>query len=162
LKHRAILTTLYAEGLRVSELCQWQVTDIDSARMVPRGQQGKGQPDRYVMLSPKLRVCPTFYTWRLSLGCTAHDANHDSCIPCCNVTPPAEVAVDFPGAGGRMYSWPVLEAVGPCAPLAAILYATYPIAHLRGRRGAHGGYCADAVYVGGYGEVSRRLCRLGD
>src|ERR1700741_3144937 len=54
LKHRAILTTLYAAGVRVSELCQLQVTDIDSARMVLRVQQGKGQHDRYVMLSPKL------------------------------------------------------------------------------------------------------------
>jgi integrase/recombinase XerD len=54
LKHRAILTTLYAAGLRVSELCQLQVTDIDSARMVVRVRQGKGQQDRYVMLSPKL------------------------------------------------------------------------------------------------------------
>ena len=54
LKHRAILTTLYAVGLRVSELCQLQVTDIDSARMVLRVRQGKGQHDRYVMLSPKL------------------------------------------------------------------------------------------------------------
>jgi site-specific recombinase XerD len=41
-----ILTTLYAAGLRVSELCQLQVTDIDSARMVLRVQQGKGQHDR--------------------------------------------------------------------------------------------------------------------
>jgi integrase/recombinase XerD len=54
LKHRAILTTLYAAGLRVSELCQLQVTDIDSARMVLRVRQGKGPHDRYVMLSPKL------------------------------------------------------------------------------------------------------------
>jgi site-specific recombinase XerD len=54
LKHRAILTTLYAAGRRVSELCQLQVTDIDSARMVLRVRQGKGQQDRYVMLSPKL------------------------------------------------------------------------------------------------------------
>jgi len=54
LKHRAILTTLSAAGLRVSELCQLQVTDIDSARMVLRVRQGKGQHDRYVMLSPKL------------------------------------------------------------------------------------------------------------
>jgi len=53
LKHRAILTTLYAAGLRVSELCQLQVTDIDSARMVLRVRQGKGQHDRYGMLSPK-------------------------------------------------------------------------------------------------------------
>jgi len=54
LKHRAILTTLYATGLRVAELCQLQVTDIDSARMVVRVRQGKGHHDRYVMLSPKL------------------------------------------------------------------------------------------------------------
>ena len=54
LKHRAILTTLYATGLRVAELCQLQVTDIDSARLVVRVRQGKGHHDRYVMLSPKL------------------------------------------------------------------------------------------------------------
>jgi site-specific recombinase XerD len=54
LKHRAILTTLYAAGLRVSEVCQLQVTDIDSVRMVLQVRQGKGQQDRYVMLSPKL------------------------------------------------------------------------------------------------------------
>jgi site-specific recombinase XerD len=54
LKRRAILTTPYAAGLRVAELCQLQVTDIDSARMVLRVRQGKGQQDRYVMLSPKL------------------------------------------------------------------------------------------------------------
>jgi integrase/recombinase XerD len=54
LQHRAILTTLSAAGLRVSELCQVQVTDIDSARMVLRVRQGTGPHDRYVMLSPKL------------------------------------------------------------------------------------------------------------
>src|SRR5262245_30332238 len=54
LKHRAFLATLYSAGLRVSERCQLQFTDIDSARMVLRVRQGKGQHDRYVMLSPKL------------------------------------------------------------------------------------------------------------
>jgi integrase/recombinase XerD len=54
LKTRAILMTLYAPGLRVSELCHLQVTDIDSARMVVHIRQGKGQQDRCVMLSPRL------------------------------------------------------------------------------------------------------------
>ena len=54
LKTRAMLTTIYAAGLRVSELCHLQVTDVDSSRMVLRIQQGKGQQDRYVMLSPRL------------------------------------------------------------------------------------------------------------
>jgi len=54
LKSRAILTTLSAAGLRVSELCHLQVTDVDSARMVLRIRQGKGQQDRSVMLAPSL------------------------------------------------------------------------------------------------------------
>ena len=53
LQHRAILTTLSAAGLRVSALCQWQITAIDRARMVRRVRQGKGQHDRSVMLSPQ-------------------------------------------------------------------------------------------------------------
>ena len=54
-KHRTILTICYAAGLRISEAVCLKVTDIDSQRMVIRVEQGKGQKDRYVMLSSKLR-----------------------------------------------------------------------------------------------------------
>jgi site-specific recombinase XerD len=54
LKHRAILMTAYAAGLRVSEVVALQVADIDSRRMVIRIHQGKGHKDREVMLSPRL------------------------------------------------------------------------------------------------------------
>ena len=53
-KHRAILTTCYAAGLRISEAVRLTVSAIDSERMVLRITKGKGQKDRYVMLSPKL------------------------------------------------------------------------------------------------------------
>jgi integrase/recombinase XerD len=53
-KHRTILTTCYAAGLRISEAVRLTSAVIDSQRMVLRIEQGKGQKDRYVMLSPKL------------------------------------------------------------------------------------------------------------
>jgi integrase/recombinase XerD len=53
-KDRVILTTCYAAGLRISEAIHLKPADIDSLRMVIRVVQGKGQKDRYVMLSPKL------------------------------------------------------------------------------------------------------------
>ena len=53
-KHRAILTACYAAGLRISEAIALTVSAIDSERMVLRIAKGKGQKDRYVMLSPKL------------------------------------------------------------------------------------------------------------
>ena len=54
LRHRAMLMTAYAAGLRVSEVAALRVADIDSRRMVIRIRQAKGRKDRYVMLSPRL------------------------------------------------------------------------------------------------------------
>jgi len=53
-KHRALLMTTYAAGLRVSEVVRLRVTDIDSDRMVIRVQCGKGEKDRDTLLSPRL------------------------------------------------------------------------------------------------------------
>jgi integrase/recombinase XerD len=62
-KHRAILTTCYAAGLRISEAVHLKPAAIDSKRMVIRVEQGKGHKDRYVMLSPALLEILRSY-WR--------------------------------------------------------------------------------------------------
>jgi integrase/recombinase XerD len=54
LMHRAMLMTLYATGIRRSELVRLKTADIDSQRMVVHIRQGKGGHDRDVPLSPKL------------------------------------------------------------------------------------------------------------
>jgi len=54
IEHRAILTTCYAAGLRISEAIHLKPAHIDSKRMVIRVALGKGQKDRCVMLSPRL------------------------------------------------------------------------------------------------------------
>lgn len=64
LKHRAILTTAYASGLRVSEVTHLRVTDIDSARMVIHVRQGKGRKDRLVPLSTALLALLREY-WKI-------------------------------------------------------------------------------------------------
>lgn len=54
LRERTILLTAYATGLRSFEVAKLRISDIDSARMVVKVVNGKGQKDRYVMLSPTL------------------------------------------------------------------------------------------------------------
>ncbi len=53
-RDRLLLQTAYACGLRILELMQLRVTDIDSSRMVVVVRQGKGRKDRLVPLSPRL------------------------------------------------------------------------------------------------------------
>lgn len=53
-KHRVLLMTAYAGGLRVSELVHLRPEDIHSERMLIRVNQGKGRKDRYTLLSPRL------------------------------------------------------------------------------------------------------------
>ena len=48
LKHRMILSLIYAGGLRVGEVVRLKPGDIDSQRMLIRVHQGKGRKDRYV------------------------------------------------------------------------------------------------------------------
>ena len=54
LKHKALLMTIYSAGLRISELINLKVADLDTDRMQIRIQQSKGKKDRYTLLSARL------------------------------------------------------------------------------------------------------------
>jgi site-specific recombinase XerD len=53
-KHKAMLFTAYSAGLRVSEIVNLKLKDIDSSRMQIFIERAKGKKDRYVNLSPVL------------------------------------------------------------------------------------------------------------
>jgi integrase/recombinase XerD len=54
IKHKAILMLAYSAGLRLGELINVRLSDIDSGRMQIRVVQAKGKKDRYTLLSVKL------------------------------------------------------------------------------------------------------------
>ena len=56
IKHRCILSLMYSGGLRIGELLNLKPEDIDSKRMLIRVNQGKGNRDRYTILSEKVLI----------------------------------------------------------------------------------------------------------
>jgi integrase/recombinase XerD len=76
IKHKTILALIYSAGLRISELVNLRLSDIDLNRKQIRIFQGKGRRDRYVILpesflmlysnyleayTPKFRVVESIY-----------------------------------------------------------------------------------------------------
>lgn len=61
IKHRCMIKMLYGSGLRLSELINLEIADIDSARMLIRIVKSKGNKDRVVTLPESiltdLRTC---------------------------------------------------------------------------------------------------------
>lgn len=54
LKQKALFMVAYDAGLRLSEIINLRIQDIDSERMVIRVRQGKGKKDRYARLTSGL------------------------------------------------------------------------------------------------------------
>ncbi len=56
IKHKAMLMIAYSAGLRISEVINLKIKDVDSNRMQLRVEQSKGKKDRYTLLSAKTLV----------------------------------------------------------------------------------------------------------
>lgn len=64
LKHRSILMLAYSSGLRIGEVINLKLQDIDSNRMQVRISRGKGKKDRYTILSGStLKLLRQYYTY---------------------------------------------------------------------------------------------------
>jgi len=63
IKHKAILTITYSVGLRVSEVVNLKIEDIDSKRMIIHIKNAKGRKDRIVPLSQNvLELLRNYFT----------------------------------------------------------------------------------------------------
>jgi integrase len=83
LKHRTMLLTTYAAGLRLNEVLHLRVADLDSGRMTIRVEQGKGSQDRYTVLSPPCspRSATTGNTPTRARGCFLPRLPGSRCMP---------------------------------------------------------------------------------
>ena len=54
IKHKSIISLAYSTGMRVSEVCNLKIEDIDSKRMLIKIVNGKGRKDRFVPLSQNI------------------------------------------------------------------------------------------------------------
>ena len=77
LKHKCIISTLYSSGMRIGELLNLKISDIDSERMMIKVVNAKGNKDRYTILSeailPDLRkyyisYCPKTFLFEGPAG----------------------------------------------------------------------------------------------
>ena len=120
-KHRAALAVAYGTGLRASEVVHLKITDIDSERMIVRVNQGKGQRDRYAMLSPSLLEILRDW-WRhghararccKAVGCSRDSTRRTHCRPGNSIAP-----VTLPR---RRLNW---TNASPCTPCVTALPPT--------------------------------------
>ena len=62
-KHRAIISLMFDAGLRVSEVCNLKIQDVDSSNMLLNIKQAKGRKDRRVKLTtPLLTILRDYFT----------------------------------------------------------------------------------------------------
>lgn len=101
LKMRTIFITIYAAGLRVSEVVALTAADIDSQRMVIHIRQAKGRKDRYVMLSEQLLSILRHYYKRARppVTCLFPGQDHNQPITCRTVQRVCREAADAAGLG---------------------------------------------------------------
>lgn len=69
LKHKSIIMLLYSGGLRLSEVINLKITDIDSKAMTINIRQAKGKKDRQVMLSENFLIILRQYYAKYQPSC---------------------------------------------------------------------------------------------
>jgi len=88
LKHKAILSLTYSVGLRVSEITNLKIEDIDSKRMLIHIKNAKGKKDRIVPLSQNILLllreyysiqsCQKLYKLYIDKNSSIHTLRHST------------------------------------------------------------------------------------
>jgi len=81
IKHRAFLATVYGAGLRLNEACHLKLEHLLRSRKQIRVVQGKGQKDRYTLLSPRLIEELDAYLWGYRPQLWVFPCSHNPQLP---------------------------------------------------------------------------------
>ena len=102
LKYKAALSIGYGAGLRANEVVNLKIGDIDSDRMLIRVEQGKGNKDRHVMLSPSLLdLLRAYYRNPIALECPGGNRDAPARTPLAAANRIARVNWIGPDGSGR-------------------------------------------------------------
>ncbi len=80
-RSRAVLTTAYAAGLRVSEAVSLKITDVDSERMIIRVEHGKGGKSLPRRRPGTVTSCSRHGSWRCCAPIGASPGRGTGCFP---------------------------------------------------------------------------------
>jgi integrase/recombinase XerD len=77
LKHKSIIMLLYSGGLRLREVINLKITDIDSNSMTITIRQAKGNKDRQVMLSEQFLLILRQYSLKYKPSCYLYEGQNN-------------------------------------------------------------------------------------
>jgi integrase/recombinase XerD len=77
LKHKSIIMLLYSGGLRLSEVINLKITDIDSNSMTINIRQPKGKENRQVMLSEQFLLIFRKYSLKYQPSCYLYEGQNN-------------------------------------------------------------------------------------
>lgn len=105
IKQRAIVELFYSSGVRLEEFSRIKITDVDSKNMRLKVVQGKGNKDRYTLLSPTaLITLREYFRKHHPVNYLFEGQTHGKAMHCRSIQHTVEQAMKQASLGDKDYS----------------------------------------------------------